>query len=278
MKATEYCYECLRKLACQAAELGTNNEQVKARAIEESLKILHDSFSLDCVSIVIATKMHNLIKEITDNPDPYRRMKDKEIEIGRELSQQIRIKDGSFMSCLKFAALGNAIDFFRPLDMVISDMKEPVNFVINDAEQFETKLKSASRLLYLADNAGEVFFDLTLLKLLRKRVSVAYVVKSAPVQNDITPDDIRRAGLDDELGEIFTTGTATPGIDFSLASPEFKREFGSADLIFAKGMGYYESLSELPAEGRFFYCLRAKCQPVADSLNVPLNSYVAMLR
>jgi uncharacterized protein with ATP-grasp and redox domains len=278
MKATEYCYDCLRKLACQAAELGTGNEQTKARAIEKSVKLLHDNFSLDCVSIVIATKMHTLIKEITGNPDPYRRMKDKEIEVGRELSQQIGIKDGSFMNCLKFAALGNAIDFFRPLDIVISDMKEPVNFVINDAEQFEAKFTRASRLLYLADNAGEVFFDLPLLKLLRKGASVAYVVKSAPVQNDITRDDIRRVGLEDELGEILTTGTSTPGIDFSLASTVFKREFASADLVFAKGMGYYESLSELPAEGRVFYCLRAKCQPVANSLNVPLNSYVAMLR
>jgi uncharacterized protein with ATP-grasp and redox domains len=278
MKATEYCYDCLRKLACQAAELGTNNEQVKARAIEESLKILHDSFSLDCVSIVVATKMHNLIKDITGNPDPYRQMKDKEIKLGRELSQQIKVEHGNFKSCLKFAALGNTIDFFRPLDLTIREMKEPVNFVIDDAEQFEAKLKHASRLLYLADNAGEAFYDLPLVRWLRKRASVAYVVKSTPVQNDITPDDIRRAGIEEELGEILTTGTATPGIDFSLASPEFKREFDSADLIFAKGMGYYESLSELPVEGRVFYCLRAKCQPVADSLNVPLNSYVAMLR
>jgi uncharacterized protein with ATP-grasp and redox domains len=113
---------------------------------------------------------------------------------------------------------------------------------------------------------------------MRKQASVAYVVKSAPVQDDITVEDIRRAGLEAELGEILTTGTATPGIDFSQASAEFNHQFNSADLIFAKGMGYYESLSELPAEDKVFYCLRAKCQPVADSLKVPLNSYVAMLR
>jgi len=123
-----------------------------------------------------------------------------------------------------------------------------------------------------------VFFDLPLLTWMRRWASVAYVVKAAPVQDDVTLEDIRRVGLEAELGEIMNTGTATPGIDFSLASAEFKREFNSADLIFAKGMGYYESLSELPAEGRVFHCLRAKCQPVADSLGVPINSYVAMLR
>ena len=278
MKASDYCYECLQKLAYQAAELAANDEQAKARAIEESLKILHDDFSLDCVSIVVATKLHDAIKKITGNPDPYRQMKDKEIAVARELSKQAKVEPNSFRDCLKFAALGNTIDFFRPLDVIRQDMKKPVNFVIDDSGRFEAKLKHARRVLYLADNAGEVFFDIPLIRWMRKQTSVAYVVKSAPVQDDITVEDIRRAGLESELGEILTTGTATPGIDFSQASAEFNHQFNSADLIFAKGMGYYESLSELPAEDKVFYCLRAKCQPVADSLKVPLNSYVAMLR
>ena len=278
MKAVNYCYECLSKLALQAVELGVDSQSVRDKALNKSLQILEDNFSTDCVSIVVATKMHNAVKEITGNPDPYRPMKDKEIEIGRHLSREIAADNDDFMTCLKLAALGNTIDFFRSLDVILNGMKEPVNFIINDALRFEAKVGHAKRMLYLADNAGEAFFDLPLLKWLRKKSSVAYVVKSAPVQNDITLEDVRLAGLGKELGELLTTGTATPGIDFSLASPKFIQEFSSADLIFAKGMGYYESLSELPPEGKIFYCLRAKCQPVADSLKVPLNSYVAMLR
>ena len=278
MKASKYCYECLQRLACQAAELATNDEQSKIRATDGGLKILGDNFSLDSVSIVVATKIHDAVKSITGNTDPYRQMKDKDIAVARELSKQIKVEHDSFRSCLKFAALGNTIDFFRPLDVIRQDMKGQVNFAIDDSERFEARLKHARRVLYLADNAGEVFFDLPLLTWMRRWDSVAYVVKAAPVQDDVTLEDIRRVGLEAELGEIMNTGTATPGIDFSLASAEFKREFNSADLIFAKGMGYYESLSELPAEGRVFHCLRAKCQPVADSLGVPINSYVAMLR
>jgi hypothetical protein len=278
MKASKDCYECLQKLAYQAAELATDDEPAKARATGESLKILRDDFSLDNVSIVVATKIHDVIKEITQNPDPYRKMKDKEIAVARELSKQVKLEHDSFRSCLRFAALGNTIDFFRPLDVIKREMKGRVDFIIDDSEQFEARLKDAKRVLYLADNAGEVFFDLPLIRWMRQWASVAYVVKASPVQDDATLEDIRRARLEAELGEIITTGTATPGIDFSQASADFKHEFNSADLIFAKGMGYYESLSELPAEGRVFYCLRAKCQPVADSLGVPLNSYVAMLR
>jgi uncharacterized protein with ATP-grasp and redox domains len=116
-----------------------------------------------------------------------------------------------------------------------------------------------------------------LLKLMRRYARTMYVVKGAPVQNDITVEDIAKAGMEAEAGEVMTTGTATPGIVFSLASDEFKRAFTESDFVFAKGMGYYETLEELPAEGRIFFCLKAKCGPVARSLNVPLDSYVAKL-
>ncbi|MFC2050308.1 DUF89 domain-containing protein [Chloroflexota bacterium] len=278
MKASKVCYECLQRLVHQAAELATDDEPTKARAADHGLKILGDDFSLDIVSIAVATRIHGAVKRITGNPDPYREMKDEEIALARELSQESELEHEDFASCLRFAALGNSIDFFSPIDVMEREMKGRVDFVIDDSEQFKARLKHAGRVLYLADNAGEVFFDLPLVRWMRQRASVAYVVKASPVQDDITLEDIRLAGLEVELGEIITTGTATPGIDFSLASMEFKREFDSADLIFAKGMGYYETLSELPAEGRVFYCFRVKCQPVADSLGVPLSSYVAMLR
>ncbi|HEX75352.1 MAG TPA: DUF89 family protein [Dehalococcoidia bacterium] len=279
MKVSEDCYECLQRLAYQAAELAANDEQTKARAIQESLKVLGDNFSSDEVSIVIATKIHDAIKKIARNPDPYREMKDKEIAVARELSTEIKLQHGDdFRGCLQLAALGNTIDFFRPLDVVRKDIRGQVSFAIDDSKEFEGKVKDASKVLYLADNAGEVFFDLPVMRWMRQLAPVVYVVKALPVQDDVTLEDIRRAGLEAELGEIITTGTATPGIDFSLASAQFKREFGTADLIFAKGMGYYESLSELPAEGKVFYCLVAKCKPVADSLKVPLNSYVVMLQ
>jgi len=81
MKASNNCYECLQRLAYQAAELATDDAEIKDRAIEESLKVLRDNFSQDSVSIVIATKIHDVIKEIAQNPDPYREMKDRQTQI-----------------------------------------------------------------------------------------------------------------------------------------------------------------------------------------------------
>ena len=243
------------------------------------MKVLSDYFSLETVSIVVATKVHDVIKTISCNPDPYRGMKDKEITSAGDLVKEAKKNLGKdFEDLLKLAAMGNAIDFFRPLEGVKSEMRQQVEFFMDDSAILKARIRLARKILYLADNAGEVLFDLPLLKYMRNVTKVLYVVKEAPVQNDITLEDIKRSGVEAEIGDVITTGTATPGIDFNLASEMFKQEFIDADLIFAKGMGYYESLSELPPAGRIFYCLKAKCSPVAASLGVPVNSYVAILR
>ena len=279
MKLVPDCYECLRRLICQAADLATDDASLKQRATEEAMKILDEEFSYSQLSIVIATKIHRVVKEVTHNPDPYRAMKEREMMVARELYPELRSRyKDDFWCYLKLAAAANAIDFFREPASIKEDIRSPVSFAVDDSEQFETRLREAGNVLYLADNAGEVYFDLPLVKWMKQFANVIYVVKPSPVQDDVTLQDIREAGLESEFGRVITTGVASPGIVFSLASARFKQEFESADLIFAKGMGHYEALSELPTEGKFFYCLKAKCKPVAESLGVPLNSYVAMLQ
>jgi len=279
MKLATDCYECLRRLLCQAADLATDDASLKQRATEEAMKILDNEFSYSQLSIVIATKIHKVVKEVTHNPDPYKAMKEREMTLARELYPELRSRyKDDLRGCLKLAAAANVIDFFREPGSIKDDIREPVSFAVDDSEQLEAKIKDAGKVLYLADNAGELYLDLPLVKWMKQFAHVIYVVKPSPVQDDLTLDDVRRSGLEGEFGKIINTGIAAPGIVFSLASAQFKREFESADLIFAKGMGHYEALSELPPEGNIFYCLKAKCKPVADSLGVPINSYVAMLQ
>ncbi len=279
MKLGPGCYECLHRLICQVAELATNDVSLKQRAIKQAMQILDDEFSYSQLSIAIATRIHEVVREVTHNPDPYREMKEREMTLASELYPELRSRytDG-LRDFLKLAAAANAIDFFRELSSIKEDIRKSLSFAIDDSDQFEAKLKDASKVLYLADNAGELYFDLPLVKWMKQFAQVIYVVKPSPVQDDLTLEDVRRSGLEGEFGKVISADIASPGIVFPLASAQFKREFESADFVFAKGMGHYEALSEFSTEGRFFYCLRAKCQPVADSLRVPLNSYVAMLQ
>ncbi|MDH5364927.1 MAG: ARMT1-like domain-containing protein [Dehalococcoidia bacterium] len=252
---------------------------LQQKATEEAKKTLDNEFSYDQISIVIATNIHRVIKEITGNHGAFRAIKEKEMAIARELYPEIKLQyKDDFEGCLKLATAANAIDFFREPGIIKEDMRKSISFTINDTQLFEARLRKASKILYLADNAGEIYFDLPLVKKMRQFADVTYVVKPLPVQNDATLEDISNAGLESDFGKVITSGVASPGIVFTLALARFKQEFVSADLIFAKGMGHYEALSELPKQGKFFYCLMAKCKPVADSLGVPVNSYVAMLQ
>lgn len=279
MKVSPECYDCLGRLICQAARLATSDELLRQKAMEKARNVLDQEFSGEQISIAIATKLHKVIRGITGNPDPYRTVKEDELRVAEELFSRVKVQyKNTINGCIRLAAVANAIDFFRSLDAVAEDMQRPMKFIIDDSQQVEAKLKKASKVLYLADNVGEIYFDLPLVRKMRQLVDVRYVVKPSPVQNDATVEDIKQAGLEGEFGMVITTGIASPGVILDWASDQFKQEFKEADLVFAKGMGHYESLSELPGQGKVFYCLMAKCRPVANSLGIPLNSYVAMLR
>lgn len=279
MRISSQCYTCLTNLDRQTSDLATEDHALRERARKAGEEVLQREFQPGQLSVVIASAIQDTVKGITGNDDPYRAMKDIEIETGRQLYLFVRAQfEDSFPSLLELAALGNSIDFFRPIEEVKKEIAgRQLSFTINDSSLLENKVRKARFMLYLADNTGEMFFDMPLLNLMRKHGRTIYVVKESPVQNDVTCEEIFRAGLDQEAGEVMTTGTATAGMDFSRASEEFKTAFAGADFILAKGMGYYETLEELPAEGRIFFCLKAKCRPVAEALNVPLGSYIAML-
>lgn len=279
MKVSPECYDCLGRLICQAGKLATNDELLRQMAVEKATNVLNREFSNEQISIAIATKLHKIIRDVTGNPDPYRTVKEDELVVAGELFSKVKGHyKATINDYIKLAAVANAIDFFRSLDDVTEDIKKPVEFAIDDSQRFEAELRKASKVLYLADNVGEIYFDLPLVKKMRQLVDVKYVVKPSPVQNDATVEDVKEAGLEGEFGVVMTTGVASPGVILDLASNQFRQEFKAADLVFAKGMGNYESLSELPEEGKVFYCLMAKCRPVANSLGISLNSYVAMLR
>lgn len=277
MKITQECYPCLGRLIHQAAELATDDPFKREKAIEQASRLLENSFSLDKTSIAVATPLHRVVRAVTGNPDPYFKMKEAEVAMALALGPNFGTR-GSLPADIMLAVRGNTIDFFREIEEIKRDLASPVEFAIDHIDVLETKLREAKRILYLADNTGEVFFDLRLMWRFSHFGNVTYVVKESPVQNDVTLADLDHFGLAKYLSRVITTGTDTPGVDMDLASEEFKAEFAAADLVLAKGMGYWETLSELPPQGKVFHLLKAKCGPVAASVGVPLNSYAALIR
>jgi uncharacterized protein with ATP-grasp and redox domains len=126
---------------------------------------------------------------------------------------------------IKIAARGNGFDFFQDLETLEKQLQDPVELARDDSALLEERLQGEAprRIIYLADNAGEALFDLPLLNRLRERAKVYYAVKGSPVQNDLALIDLERSGFLDRFGNVVTTGTDSPGLDFGKCFGGFQR-------------------------------------------------------
>ena len=270
------CRSCLERLVDLAARLATPDPALQDRARQRALAIVAEDFHPEAISAVIANRFHRAIQEITGNEDPFWPRKQAETAKLSALFHLIApAYDSDLESLLQLAAVGNAIDFFRDEAEVDRDIQSRVAFAVHHLAQFRELLAPPSGLiLYLADNAGEQFFDAPLVSHLRRLGwQVLYTVKPDPIQNDITRADLIASGLADMLEPVIDTGARTVGLVLSEAGPDFRELYDAAHIIIAKGMGHFETMAHLD-DPRLFFLLQAKCGPVARAWGVAQGSFI----
>ncbi len=276
MKIRPQCYGCLERLVELAVGLATSDPERQRQARQLALGIIARDFGPRAIPALIANRYHLAIQEISGNPDPFAPRKALETAYLSRMYARISPAYGEDLeSLLKLAVVGNAVDFFRRQDEVTRDLLARVELGVSDLARFQSRLTGPPGLiLYLADNAGEQFFDAPLVAHLRRRGwEVLYVVKGGPIQNDLTRKDLYASGLGEIMEPVTDTGARTVGLNLAEASPAFRDLFGRADLLIAKGMGHFETLSHLN-DPRLYFLLQAKCAPVAQALGVPRRTFV----
>ncbi len=270
------CRACLERLVDLAVGLATPDADLQDQARRQALAIVAEHFQPQAVSAVIANRFHRAIQEITGNLDPFLPRKQAETAQLAALYERVAPSyDDDLDSLLRLAVMGNAIDFFRDEADVLQDIRSQAALAVSHLPRFQELLHGPPGLiLYLADNAGEQFFDQPLVSHLRALGwQVLYVVKGGPIQNDVTRADLAASGLEEKLEPIADTGARTVGLVLSEASPEFLELYDKARIIVAKGMGHFETMSH-HRDPRLFFLLQAKCAPVAQALGVPPGSFV----
>jgi uncharacterized protein with ATP-grasp and redox domains len=176
---------------------------------------------------------------------------------------------------LHLAIAGNVIDLGAKANVTEADVRDDIRQaltepLIGEQDAFCRAVAKARRILYLADNAGEIAFDRLLIEQLSPaRVTVA--VRGKAVINDATMADARAVGLHD-IVDIIDNGSDAPSTLLDDCSQEFRQRFAAADLILAKGQGNFEALSDEPYN--LFFLFKAKCFVVADHLGVPVGAHV----
>jgi uncharacterized protein with ATP-grasp and redox domains len=275
MEIRPECEACLKRLVELTVAQATLDPALQEQARRASLEIIAREFRPEAIPAGIANQFHHAIMAVTGNPDPFATRKAAETAfLGRRYREIAANYGDDLESLLKLAAVGNAIDFFRDEAEVTRELASRVEFGLS-GECGRRRLEGPpGLLLYLADNAGEQFFDAPLVAHLRRRGwRVLYVVKPGPIQNDLTREDLDASGLGAALEPVADTGARTVGLEMDRASPAFLKLFEAAQFILAKGMGHFETLSHL-ADPRLYFLLQAKCDPVARALGVARRSFV----
>jgi hypothetical protein len=277
MEIRPQCRACLERLIHLTVDLATVDARLKRQAAAAALEIVAEDLSqAGAIPALIASRFQRAIQEISGNQDPFAPRKAMETAYLARMHRRLAPAYGEdLVSILKLAALGNAVDFFRAEAEVTRELLAPVEFAVADLAELHLASQGAKGLLlYLADNAGEQFFDLPLVAHLRRQGwRVVYVVKGGPIQNDLTRGDLYDSGLGEALEPVTDTGARTVGLDLRDVSAGFRAHFEAAQIILAKGMGHFETMSHL-GDPRVFYLLQAKCTAVARALEVDRGAFV----
>lgn len=278
------CVDCLMSLAKDVATLAASaNPGIIEKAEGISREIIEDAANNQSSSPQIANRILREIRQFTRVDDPYAEFKSREMAQARKIFSQLKDHAAENLRprvCL--AALGNSLDFFKNPAQALADIPHQfgsgISFYYDNLDQLEAFLANKpQRVLYLTDNAGEIFFDIPLYDYLKQYCRRIYlVVKGGPSLNDLTRAELQSAKLEDRFDTVADTGTDGAGIDWDNVSKEFLDLVASADLIVSKGMANFETLYPKTITTPSFYLFKIKCEPIQSYIQAPVNSFLAI--
>ncbi len=291
MKVSLECAHCLLERAINQVRLATDDPELQMRVITEMTKFLGENFNSESVPSNIGTDRDLIVQRMTGK-DPYEELKRESnvmaLNILPELIQLVdEAKDqhSMFRTATLIAAAANAIEFdVSGQEFSLDELRQILDNVESDlavdqVDEFRKLCENASEVIFLHDNAGEVVLDMILMREIKRLgPKVIAVVKGGPIQNDATMIDADEVNLLDYADEVIDTGAPAIGVNLERNSKEFVDIFHSAELIVAKGMGNFESLTEFEPEAPTVHIMRTKCIPVAKHVGVQKNKNVVMIR
>ena len=291
MKIEPECAICIIHRGYQQIGVATKDKKLQFKALKELFKFLSENFDAEATPAWIGTQRDRIIKNVTGNPDPYAERKSlsnkKALEflpiaesiVNNSLNQKERFRKACLCAIvgniMEFDIPGHEFDYPKLKELITNAERE---LVIDEIEKIYDLARKAKEVMYLTDNAGEIVFDMLLVKELKNlgcRVIVA--VKGGPVLNDATLADARLVGMDKIADSVVTTGTDAVGLQPNECSSEFLEIYNKADFVIAKGMGYAETLTELELSVPHGLLFRTKCNPVARYFGVERNKNVAIV-
>ncbi len=273
MKTACECMACYMRQTLQVARVSTADAQLHLAALRRVAELISD-MDMERTPPENAVPVYRAIAEITGCADPYLEIKQQSNEqalaILPEFKKEVAGSSDPLAAALRLAIGGNIIDYGAmhrfDVDAALERcLKSPL--VVDHSQKLLQQLRAldnGAKVLYLADNSGEIVYDSLVIEALSDMgLDVTVAVKSGPIINDALLEDARACGID-QFASILENGTSCPGTPLDICSAELLQTFKDADLIISKGQGNFETLSEADAE--IYFLLTVKCSVVGAHL------------
>ncbi len=258
--------------------MAATGDSGKERLLRRLLREIADA-DWAVMPVSISQRVQRLVREESGQADPYRSLKDRMNRIALDLLPAVadlaRRHRNPREAVVRVAIAGNLLDAGSKTRIAPEELPARLHGIWDVplsgsvADLFRAA-DDAQRILYLADNAGEIVFDRLLIeKLPVRKITVA--VRGAPVINDATLEDAATAGIS-RIVPVISNGSDAPGTLRDECSQEFRDCFDRADLIIAKGQGNYETLSD--ARRNVFFLLTVKCPMIAADIGAAVGTFV----
>ena len=203
-----------------------------------------------------------MVKLHTGNPNPYHHDKLKARKTALDLMPEFW--NDNWLTRLKLVVAGNVIDYSsaRVIQKVNANpdyfsqaLRAAVEtpFAIDCYELFHEKVIDAApqQILWLADNDGEVVFDIAfILELVECGHQICIVGKADNASNDVTLEDLHditkhsqfealQWAIEEGRVTLISSGAKTIGTNLYNATPEFINALLDVDLVISKGQGNF---------------------------------------
>ncbi|AAM06729.1 damage-control phosphatase ARMT1 family protein [Methanosarcina acetivorans] len=289
MKMSPRCTYCLLSRVHFQSKLSTDDEDLISKTLQECLCVMNKYYNPEAVSASVATKIHRKCYEVLEDGDPYEVTKKlinqaalKVLPVAREKIYENSPDDRElFRRAVLASVVANYFDF-GIMGFDASEDKFETAFLklfdhgldVDDTPKMLGLLKDV---VYLADNCGEIFFDMIVFDVIKKLGgNITLVVRGGPILTDVTMKEVKEFEIDKKVDRVMTTGSNAVGILIEEAPVELLEVMKDATLIISKGMANYETLSEHNF-GPIAYLLLTKCECVAEDMGVEQGFSVAKL-
>lgn len=283
MKVHLDCVPCYVNQAVEASGYAAMSEEERWETVKEVCRALSD-VDPSKPSAQVGQKVHRIIRDHSKSGDPYKEQKrlsnEKANEFFAEFAAKVEKSPNPLKTAARLAAAGNIVDFGPRRDFdVEATLQEGLTeeFAIDHWEQFADYLKKSSRVLYFADNSGEIIYDKLFIEILLTETGVEtvdLVVKDGPFLNDVSYEDAKDLGIDEMEGVgLKKVDNGDGGNSPDLWSPEVENWIDDFDLVISKGQANYEGLSGYQKKNLFFL-LVVKCPLVERDVGAEVGKKV----